>query len=298
VSPHSPLPLPFALAPFAVGDALRAGVGAGRVRGADLHRPFWGVRAPTPPTDVAALARSYLERAHPSVFFSHVTAARLWGIRLPWRLMTDDTLDVGVPSPKRAQAARGIRGHKLRLGIGDLEMLGDIPVTSAPRTWFDIAPLLSDEELLAAGDSLLWESGPLTTPVALATGLSRHRGAAVRRIAPHLSSRADSAPESAFRWRFTLAGLPEAVANLQLFDTAGNRVARPDLAFPDFREAFDYEGDHHRTDPTQWQRDIQRVRRLEAIDWHLTRGAAGDLRDSRELIGQIAANLRAKGWKG
>lgn len=154
-------------------------MGAGRVRGADLHRPFWGVRAPTPPTDVAALTRSYLERAHP-------------------------TLDVGVPSPKRAQVARGIRGHKLRLRIGDLEMLGDIPVTSAPRTWFDIAPLLS----------------------------------------------------------------------------------------------VDYEGDHHRTDPTQWQRDIQRVRRLEAIDWHLTRGAAGDLRDSRELIGQIAANLRAKGWKG
>ena len=48
------------------------------------------------------------------------------------------------------QADDHLRGHKLRLRPGDLTMRLGIPVTSAARTWCDIAGLLNDEELLAA----------------------------------------------------------------------------------------------------------------------------------------------------
>ena len=174
-------------------------------------------------------------------------------------------------------------------------------MTSAARTWCDLAALLGEEELLAAGDSLLWWRNPLTTPDAVTQAVARHRSAgrpALRRTAPELSDRADSSPESTFRHRFALAGLPRPEVNLQLYDANGDRVAMPDLCFPEFRESFDYEGDHHRTDPRTWQSDIKRVRRLGTIGYHHTRAAASDLADSREIIEQLRHDLRAKGWKG
>jgi hypothetical protein len=300
-APRVPLPVPLDVEPFSVAVAHSNGIGEGRLRGKDLVRPFWGVRSHVAPAGPIELCRAYLVRAHPSVVFSHVTAARLWGIRLPFRLLEDDTLDVAVPSPKRAQQARGIRGHKLRLRPGDVVLLSGLRVTSAARTWCDIAALLSDEELLAAGDTLLWRRRPLADAEEIVRAVARHRGmgvAALRRILPELSDRSDSSPESVFRHRFILAGLPRPQVNLQLFDATGNRVAMPDLCFPEYRESFDYEGDHHRTDPTTWQNDIQRVRRLARIGFHHTRAAAADLADSRELLAQLAADLRAKGWRG
>jgi hypothetical protein len=271
------------------------------MRGADLASPFWGVRTPDHDAGLLDLCRAYLERAHPSVFFSHVTAAQIHGIRLPTRLTDSDILDVAVPFPKRAQLARGIRGHKLLLRPGDITMAHGLPVSRPERTWCDIAGLLTDEELLAAGDSLLWWRKPLATPESVAAALGQHRAAgraALLRVAPWLSARSDSTPESVLRWRFRLAGLPEPIANLQLCDTTGVPLLKPDLAFPEYREAVDYEGDHHRTDPAQWQRDIKRGPMCESIGWHLTRAAADDLRDSRALIGLLQTALRKKGWRG
>jgi hypothetical protein len=300
-SPRIPLPVPLNGLPFSVGEARRIGIGEGRLRGADLARPFWGVRDPSNTDDYTDLCRAYLTRAHPSVFFSHVTAARLLGIRLPFRLLEDDVLDVAVPAPKRAQQARGIRGHKLRLRPGDLIVHHGIPMTSAARTWCDVAHSLNDEELLAAGDTLLWWRDPLTHPEDIVRAVGNHRGAGratLHRTLHELSDRADSSPESAFRHRFALAGLPRPEVNLQLYDAHGNKVAMPDLCFPEFKESFDYEGDHHRTDPKTWQSDIQRVRRLADIGYHHTRAAAADLADSREILAQLKGYLRAKGWRG
>jgi hypothetical protein len=299
--PRIILPTEFSVAPFTVGEALALPIGESRLRGDDLARPFWGVRDPTFADDLHGLCRAYLTRAHPSAFFSHITAARIWGIRLPFRLLADPTLDVGVPNPKRAQAAVGIRGHKLRLDGADLAFRHGLPVTSAARTLCDIASLLSDEELLAAADTLLWIRQPLTTGEALAAAVARHRvsgRAALHRVVPFVSDHSDSSPESVFRWRFRIAGLPEPDVNVPLFDADGLKVATPDLSFRDFREAFDYEGDHHRTDAGQWQVDIARVRRLEGIGWHSTRGAALDLHDSRDVIEGLTRALRAKGWRG
>ena len=300
-SPRIELPHALAGRPFSVDDARQFGLGEGRLRGLDLAQPFWGVRGPLSTDGVIDLCRAYLTRAHPTVFFSHVTAARVLGLRLPFRLLDDDTLDVAVPAPKRAQQARGIRGHKLRLRPGDLTLHLGLPVTSAARTWCDIAALLNDEELLAAGDALMWWRNPLAEPEQIAEAVARHRGGgrlALRRTLPTVSGRSDSSPESAFRHRFMLAGLPPAQANLQLYDERGAKVAMPDLCFPEYRESFDYEGDHHRTDPTTWQMDIQRVRRLAKIGYHHTRAAAADLADSRDVIDQLRADLRAKGWRG
>ena len=90
--------------------------------------------------------------------------------------------------------------------------------------------------------------------------LARHAAALVR-------ERVDSARESELRLCLLLAGLPELEA-----DVVVGRAAPPgrfDLVHRLLRGAVEYEvaveheGDQHRTDPTQWNRDIDRHEALQ-----------------------------------
>ena len=56
-------------------------------------------------------------------------------------------------------------------------------------------------------------------------------------------------------------------------------IARNDLAYPELRIAIEYEGDGHRTDRTQWRRDIRRQRELEDLGWIVIRLTEHDLHD-------------------
>ena len=47
----------------------------------------------------------------------------------------------------------------------------------------------------------------------------------------------------------------------------GGWLARPDLSYPDWKIAIEYDGDQHRVDPRQWRRDIARRENLEADGW-------------------------------
>jgi hypothetical protein len=95
-----PSPLPDGLgAAFSVADARAAGVSPRRLRGRDLTAPFHGVRMTRAgmlppdagePSDPSPEERAALERIHAyaarmaeGTFFTHVSAARLWGLPLP-----------------------------------------------------------------------------------------------------------------------------------------------------------------------------------------------------------------------
>ena len=92
---------------FSVAQARREGVGASRLLLPDLERPFRGARmVPSSPVEVvhdespiateARLLRAEIVRraralatiARDGWFFSHVTAAVLWGLPVPLRAMT------------------------------------------------------------------------------------------------------------------------------------------------------------------------------------------------------------------
>ena len=300
---HSRLPGPFEFQPFAVGNALDAGVGPGRLRGPDLGRPFWGVRVPSRSPEAKTvrhalewdavrdelsrraevLARSYAPRLKPGQFYSHLTAARLHGIPLPGRLARETDLDVSVISPDRAVRARGIRGHHQDISPMDVVLVANVPASSPARAWIECAAFLTVEELICAGDYLLWHRQPKETRDSLAAAVGRFAGrvgrSRIEAALPELSDHADSPPESTLRYRFLRAGLPRPEVNVDLFDSFGVFLARPDLSFLRYRMVIDYEGDHHRTDRAQWRKDLARVPRLESAGWHSTRVSADDLRD-------------------
>src|SRR5690606_34337270 len=121
---------------FAVWVARANGVTRGRLRGRDLDAPFHGVRVRADTGDEAesessdpyerrrrlrvARARAYAPALHTGHFFSHETAASIWGAPLPLALTARgevaDAADLElhvcaigwVPFPR----ASGITGHR------------------------------------------------------------------------------------------------------------------------------------------------------------------------------------------
>ncbi|MHB1234957.1 MAG: endonuclease domain-containing protein [Microbacteriaceae bacterium] len=299
------LPTELGAGPFRIRDAFALGVLPGRLRNPELARPFPGVRTADRVDTVTTLASAYAAKMTPDAFFSHVTAARLWGIPLPSRLQQGDTLHVAVPTHGVIPVGKGVRGHRLQLQPDDVAINDGLRLSTLARTWCDLAASLSEEELIAAGDFLIWRRRPAGLKLNsddLARALDRFRGRrgrpVLRVVLPFLTERADSPPESAFRVRFAQAGMPKPQVNEKLFDPAGNFLAMPDLSFAAYRVCFDYEGDHHRTDPGQWEKDIARVPRLEDAGWSHLRASKADYRNSCELIERLKRRLRRAGWTG
>lgn len=51
--------------------------------------------------------------------------------------------------------------------------------------------------------------------------------------------------ETWLRLLIVVAGLPEPVTNLNVHDASGRWIARPDLLYPAYRVAIEYDGYHH-----------------------------------------------------
>ncbi len=81
--------------------------------------------------------------------------------------------------------------------------------------------------------------------------------------------RTDSPMESRLRWEIVRSGLPCPVVNYLVRGVGGEVVAMPDLAYPRWRIAIEYDGDVHRTDRRTWRRDIARRQALESLGWRV-----------------------------
>lgn len=313
-----PAPLPDALsgqAAFGASDARALGASRRRLAASDLRAPFRGARllADADPS-VPNLAAAYARRMPPSHFFSHATAAILNGVPLPLRLESDRRLHVSVLAGHAQPRVRGVIGHQLEPARAGTVITGGLRMTDAATTWCQLASLIGVDDLVAAGDYLLTgRPGSRRSPVAtipmLATAVDLHRGtvgiAKLRAALPMLRRGPLSRRESLLRLRIVRAGLPEPQLNFVVVDPRlGSYAPMVDFAYPEFRIAIEYEGDHHRT-PAQFRLDIRRYERLQDIDWIIVRVNGDDVPEvdpdgtgTRETTGRIAARLRQRGWCG
>jgi hypothetical protein len=291
--------------PFPVSTAIGAGLSPSRLRSLDLEAPFWGVRSPVGFTsELPGRASAYFSRGSGVGILSHISAAQMWGMPLPSRWQADERLHVSLPPDVRAPRGVGVAGHHLRLHPTDVVERNGVRTTSQARTLCDLASILTEEDLLVAADYLLWRRRTDEDRVAIAdieTVVARHatsRGMRrLRRVVPLATDRADSPPESMIRYRIGRAGLPLPQVNVELYDSSGRFLAMPDLSYSAFKMSLDYEGDHHRTDLVQWEKDIRRVPRLEDSGWHHTRISRANLRDSSDFLDRLSRNLRSRGWR-
>lgn len=298
---RKPLPVQ-ASGALSTAEALRIGVTPAQLRNPELTRPFHGVRVPTighDPSGSIALARAYLPRLPLGSVFSHWTAAVIWGLPLPDG-MRAGPIHVATPPPGRERRGRGVVGHRMSLPPDTTTERYGLPVTTPARTWCDLGRYLDVRGLVAAGDRLLWFQDPLSTDADLRAAIGRVRaGAPALRVAlPLLSDRSQSQRESQLRMLIVASGFgfPTPSPNYDVILAANGRRVRLDIAFPEQRLGLEYEGDHHRTDRSQWRSDIRRIDDLEASGWRLMRITDDDLRDEQALLIRVADRLRSLGW--
>jgi hypothetical protein len=264
-----------------------------------LEKPFWGIRSEEVDFSPVARCRQLLPRLPDGAFYSHATAAQLWGMSLPPWLEHDIRLHVSVPRGRRAVDAAQIVGHQVTVGPDAVRSVDGLPVSAPARVWRELGPGLPLADLVALGDELLRRDRPLCSLAQLQEG-TRIPGIRGRRnllvALPLLDGRAESRPESLLRVALIRAGLPRLLVNADLRSPDGTFLARPDLRFADYPVAVEYDGDGHRSDPRQWRRDVSRFARITDAGVDVVRATSDDLPTFSSLILRTRSRLRKHGW--
>ena len=188
----------------ATAEAREAGIGRGRLRGKDLAHPFRGIHvAGYAPEDLTGACESLLPALGPSQWFSHLTAARLWGMPTPFFWSPEEPLHVLALGDTPPMRRDGVVGWETESADIPGRLLGLLPVIDPAAVWCQLSVpgalgprrAMTPEWLVAAGDFLLSgaaRSGP-ETHCALARTSWRPRSgtgasAATRRCRGHWSA--------------------------------------------------------------------------------------------------------------
>jgi very-short-patch-repair endonuclease len=223
----------------------------------------------------------------PDAMLSHWSAASLWGIRPTSRT----TIDVTVPHDTRS--SKLICRHVSALPADEITAERGIPVTTVPRTIFDLAAtepvdvvkaLLREAEFQELHDQLsLWD---------LAERYPGRRG--VRKVRTALEALKDEPVDerkSRFEERFDpflrRRELPRPRYNQWIL--VGNKRFEVDCLWPDQRQIVELDGwEGHKT-RTAFREDRARDRRLRVAGYGVTRLTWNQLEDEPSAV---ASDLR------
>ena len=157
---RAPLPFHLTTGSFSLRAADKAGISRTRTAAQDLVTVSRGIRVPTDSAAAGAAALRAYTDLDDEATLSLGSAARLWSAPLPGRLEEDWRIHLarrrGRSTPRRVNVV----GHQLTLLPDEVVELDGVRLTSPARTWLDLATVLSADELVIAGDSLVCEHGP------------------------------------------------------------------------------------------------------------------------------------------
>ena len=108
---------------------------------------------------VPANLRAYTALDDASVL-THHSGARIWALGLPPWLQEDWRIHIARDRSSSKPRRRNVVGHRMTFKPGEVVMHDGVRVTSPARTWLDLASLLTVDELIAAGDSIVAAHGP------------------------------------------------------------------------------------------------------------------------------------------
>ena len=238
-------------------------------------------------TAEASLVMGVLLTVPPETLVTGVSGLRLLGV------------EVGSPEPLRFVTThpRQVRRKGVRVTrVATLPpRLGSVAV--AEYCWVVAAQDLNLIELVTAGDWLL--RAELTTLPRLTAYLDvcSMRGIAPAREAIALvRERVDSVRETWLRLCLIFAGLPMPGCNPTVRGVRG--YGRVDLVYLEYRVLIEYEGDQHRGDRRQWNRDIDRYDDFTAAGFIVVRITADRARYPRLVVRRIYEAIRAGGYCG
>lgn len=173
----------------------------------------------------------------------------------------------------------GVRSWSDRHVDDEVEVVAGVPVTTAARTAFDLACRYTVTNAVAAIDALARATHLKVADVELLT--QRYKGRRgirrARRALTLVDAGAESPRETWLRLLLIRAGFPAPQTQIAVYDGYRHIVAVLDMGWEDIKVAVEYEGDHHRTDRRQFNKDIKRAEALTELGWIQVRVTAEDM---------------------
>ncbi|TSD93917.1 hypothetical protein FOS14_21800 [Skermania sp. ID1734] len=240
-----------------------------------------------------AMQSKALGVAHPTGVLSGWSAAALHG----YRYIPDNAIpEVILPAVARRRA--GVRFRYDFLRPDEYVDVFGYELTTHARTAYDLARTLELDDAIAAVDGLC--NLALCDPKRILECLRpRARGSAqVHTVVEFADAGADSPWETKTRLLLVRAGFPRPATQYMFHGPNGEILAKVDMAWPAYRVAVEYQGDHHR-ERAQYARDVRRENRLARSGWDVIT-ATKELvtRHPHELIARVDVGLRRGGWVG
>jgi very-short-patch-repair endonuclease len=254
----------------------------GQLRGKAFRKMLPGIYLPAATTpDLGHWIAAWRLKLPADAVLGGLSAAYVLGV--PWFAGGTRVEVIQVPPLRvRPHPQLRVRGDLLRPDEVGLTAFG--PATSGARTAFDLSRSGSLASAVARVDAVLRATGTGAADVRdLAGRYPGARGIRQGRLVADLADpRAESPPESKLRVLLVEAGVhgvePQFVVQEQ-----GRFIARLDLAVPELRIGFEYEGSYHRN-ADQFSRDLLRHNVLRGLGWTIIRIDAAQLRDPEALL--------------
>jgi hypothetical protein len=265
------------------------------LRGPSWRRPF---------TDVYVSAEAYQAQDHrmwcdavaltlrDGEAIDRYSAAFLWGVDL---LSRDSAVTVSVSRAARVWPHPRRDVVRTALAPDDVTVIAGIPLTTPLRTAVDLGRQRNRKRALIALDAMCHRR--LVRRPELEDH-ARHRSLKgcrqLRTLLPLVDPRAESPMETLLRLLLHDAGAPPPTPQYEVRGNDGRLIGRVDLAYPQWRIAIEYEGDHHR-ERAQFRRDIARVNALRDAGWLVLRFTADDvLKRPTGVVSQVARAIRER----
>jgi very-short-patch-repair endonuclease len=224
------------------------------------------------------------------------SAAFLYGVE--HAATFQDAVHLVIPAGTRLSPRRPAIVHRMILSADEHTTHRGFPLTTPLRTCWDLALWLEPIKAVAIIDGLL--------RIRLVTGndldhlvgerLGRHGTSRVAKAFGLADGGAESPAESALRVRLLLRGFPRPSTQFPIHVNGG--VLHPDLAWPEYLVAVEYDGLWH-NEAEQFHRDRQRLNQLEAAGWAVVHVTGRRMRsDFGRVVDELKRVLKRRGWPG
>lgn len=205
---------------------------------------------------------------------SGVTASALHGAA--W---VDDRLPIEVNYPNN-KTPPGIVSHNNTLHADEIQTRRTLPVTTVPRTAFDLARHGTVGQAVARLDALANATGfPVDDVLELAARHHNLRGVRrVRQVLDLVDAGAQSPKETWLRLLYLDAGFPRPRTQIPVQGPDNRPKYFLDMGWEEVMVAAEYDGEHHRVDRFTYTNDIRRSEYLGALGWRVIRVVVGNRR--------------------
>ncbi|MDT5008936.1 MAG: hypothetical protein QOH57_553 [Mycobacterium sp.] len=208
-------------------------------------------------------------------------------------------VDPNIPIELRFDRTRpppGIVTRNETMSDDETTYVARLPVTTPARTAFDLGRHLPRGQALARLDALM-RATPFSVEDALLL-TKRYRGARgirqFRELLPLVDGGAASPPETRLRLLLIDGGFPKPTTQIPVVDERGRLVRWVDMGWEDFLVAAEYDGDQHRTDRSQYVKDMRVWPQLQRLGWIVVRVVKED-RD-RDIVARVRQAMVSRGW--